>query len=145
MPLNPDMRAADSDRDRVAEALREHCAQGRITMDELHERLEAAYAAKTIGELREVTADLPDDDYHTRPIPASHRTPPATRRSGGTLSTGLPGGWATYATVNLICVTIWLIVAVTGGGLQGLWPLWVAGPWGAVLLAVSVFGSRRDS
>ncbi|WDZ93830.1 DUF1707 domain-containing protein [Nocardiopsis sp. HUAS JQ3] len=53
------MRVSDAERDQVAEVLREAAAQGRITLDELDERLNAVYAAKTYADLEPVTADLP--------------------------------------------------------------------------------------
>lgn len=53
------MRLSDADRDRAAEVLREAAAQGRLSMDELDERLELAYAAKTYADLEPVTGDLP--------------------------------------------------------------------------------------
>ncbi|MEC3979464.1 DUF1707 SHOCT-like domain-containing protein [Amycolatopsis sp. H20-H5] len=53
------MRASDSDRERVAQVLHAALSEGRITVDELEERLTTVYAAKTLGELRPVTADLP--------------------------------------------------------------------------------------
>jgi hypothetical protein len=42
----PDLRISDTDRDRAAEVLREAHAQGRITVDELDERLTSVYNAK---------------------------------------------------------------------------------------------------
>ncbi len=54
-----DLRASDTDRERVADLLRNAAGHGRITLDELEERLEAVYAAKTYGELEPITADLP--------------------------------------------------------------------------------------
>lgn len=57
--MDESLRAADRDRDQVAEALREHYAQGRLTMEEFDERTTAAASAKTIGELRTLTRDLP--------------------------------------------------------------------------------------
>ncbi|HTJ69664.1 MAG TPA: DUF1707 domain-containing protein [Actinospica sp.] len=57
-----EMRASDTDRERVADRLRTAAGHGRITMDELEERLDAAYAAKTYGELVPLTADLPVED-----------------------------------------------------------------------------------
>ncbi len=45
----PELRISDTDRDRAAEVLREAHAQGRITVDELDERLTSVYAAKTRG------------------------------------------------------------------------------------------------
>lgn len=56
-----DLRASDTDRERVAERLRAAAGHGRITLDELEERLEAVYAAKTYGELVPITADLPTE------------------------------------------------------------------------------------
>ena len=53
------MRVSDSDRERAADVLREAAGHGRITMDELEERLELAYAAKTYADLAAVTRDLP--------------------------------------------------------------------------------------
>jgi len=53
------LRASDADRDRVADALREHYAAGRLSADELDERLTTALSARTLGELNQVLTDLP--------------------------------------------------------------------------------------
>jgi hypothetical protein len=53
------LRVSDADREQTAELLRQAAGDGRITIDELDERLEAAYAARTYGDLSEVIADLP--------------------------------------------------------------------------------------
>jgi hypothetical protein len=53
------LRASDADRERVANVLREAAGDGRLTMDELDERLDAVYAAKTYAELEPITHDLP--------------------------------------------------------------------------------------
>jgi len=53
------MRVSDADREQAANVLREAAGQGRISMDELDERLELAYAAKTYADLAAVTHDLP--------------------------------------------------------------------------------------
>jgi hypothetical protein len=60
MTSDGDMRASDRDRDCAAAALREAYTSGRLDAEEFHERLDAAYAAKTWGELRTLTADLPE-------------------------------------------------------------------------------------
>jgi len=54
------MRVSDADRDHVTARLRDHFAQGRLTPDELDERLSAALGAKTVGDLRHIMADLPE-------------------------------------------------------------------------------------
>ena len=55
----PELRISDTDRDRTAEVLREAHAHGRITVDELDERLTSVYAAKTYADLVPITRDLP--------------------------------------------------------------------------------------
>ena len=54
------IRVSDADRERVAARLREHFAEGRLSSEELDERISATLAAKTLGELRRTTADLPE-------------------------------------------------------------------------------------
>ncbi|MBC6460915.1 DUF1707 domain-containing protein [Actinomadura sp. HBU206391] len=54
------LRVGDAERDEVAVSLHDHFAQGRLTREELDERLEATLSAKTAGDLRAVTRDLPD-------------------------------------------------------------------------------------
>jgi hypothetical protein len=52
-------RTSDSDRDRVVSVLRDHCAVGRLTLDEFSERTGAALVARTRGDLDAILADLP--------------------------------------------------------------------------------------
>ena len=54
----PGQRASDADRERVAEILRIAAGDGRLTLDELDERLESALSARTRGELAALTADV---------------------------------------------------------------------------------------
>lgn len=54
----PGVRASDADRDRAVDALRTAAGDGRLTIDELGERLEAALSSRTLGELAVLTADL---------------------------------------------------------------------------------------
>ena len=53
------VRASDADRDRTAEALRVQAGEGRLEPDELEQRLEAAFSARTLADLDALTADLP--------------------------------------------------------------------------------------
>lgn len=60
MPANDlQLRCADTDRERVVATLREHYAEGRLSLDEFQERSTAAYAAKTFGDLVPLSRDLP--------------------------------------------------------------------------------------
>ncbi|MFB4314472.1 DUF1707 domain-containing protein [Actinomadura sp. 21ATH] len=58
-PKPQEMRASDADRDQVAHVLREAAGEGRLTLEELDERLSAVYAAKTYAQLAPLTRDLP--------------------------------------------------------------------------------------
>ena len=72
------LRISDDDRHKVAELLRDAAGDGRIDLDELDERLEATYAAKTYGDLVPITIDLPAHPQQPA-TPAVHReTLPAT-------------------------------------------------------------------
>ncbi|MEV2272255.1 DUF1707 SHOCT-like domain-containing protein [Nonomuraea africana] len=59
MTTADELRIGDAERDRTMEALREHYAQGRLTREELDERLDLTLTAKTAGQLARVCADLP--------------------------------------------------------------------------------------
>ncbi|MEE1927772.1 DUF1707 domain-containing protein [Streptomyces sp. TRM 70351] len=80
------VRASDADRDRVADLLGDALAEGRLTAEEHADRVGAAYAARTLGELEPLVADLPGG---RRPGPgaafaADAAAPPASR-AGRTL------------------------------------------------------------
>ena len=57
--VDDDVLASDRDREQVATALREATAEGRLTVDELSERLDRTYAARTRSELDRVVSGLP--------------------------------------------------------------------------------------
>lgn len=79
---NDGIRVSDADRERVTARLRDHFAEGRLSAEELEERIAAALNAKTVGDLRRVLVDLPE------PEPAG---------VGGPLGAGQPvaaAGWA---------------------------------------------------
>jgi hypothetical protein len=69
----PELRVSDADREHAATALREHLAQGRLTLDELAERLDRTYAARTRGELDAISADLPVERRAAPPAKRARR------------------------------------------------------------------------
>ncbi|WP_414685456.1 DUF1707 SHOCT-like domain-containing protein [Micromonospora robiginosa] len=86
-----EMRAADRDREAIAERLRVALEEGRLGLHEYDERLARTYGARTYGELDEVVADLPGPAPAERSavVPAAPlrrpprpRRPPAARRPG---------------------------------------------------------------
>jgi hypothetical protein len=76
------IRISNEDRERVAQILHNAMAEGRIEVNELEERLDAVYAAKTFADLEPITRDLPVQAPHAlaRPQPQ----PALTNRIGGT-------------------------------------------------------------
>jgi DUF1707 SHOCT-like domain len=94
-----DLRASDADRDRVAEQLREHAGTGRLSVDELAERLETVFAARTLGELEPPLADLPR-------ARRDHRLP-------------------MFAGAPLLGLAALLLMAWALTGAGSFWPIWV--------------------
>lgn len=83
-PSDPrNLRISDADRHQVAELLREAAGDGRLDVEELEERLEATYAAKTYGDLVPLTLDLPGNAAQVpevlrqQSVPAARRSTPA--------------------------------------------------------------------
>ncbi|MFC3994667.1 DUF1707 domain-containing protein [Nocardiopsis sediminis] len=144
---SPEIRASDSDRDRVAKLLQEHFAHGRLDSEEFSGRLESAYKARTHGDLAPLTEDLPERDLADLPPdeparPAARGDQPPLLRDPALL---IP--WGLWAGVNTLCFTIWLILYLAEGATYP-WFLWVLGPWGIVMgfitLAVGATDRRTD-
>ncbi len=133
---NPSIRASDADRERVVEILRQHTAEGRITADEFEERMTAAYAARTMGALAELTTDLPVDlaEHARRQTELARQAKP--RR---TLSRQLRQEFSGLASLGVVLTTIWVI---SGAGY--FWPAWPLGVIAAITLArmIQVWGER---
>jgi Domain of unknown function (DUF1707) len=140
----PHLRAADSDRIAVASVLGEHMAAGRLTLAEYDERVTRAYAAKTYGELAELTTDLPklpNPATAAQPATSAGRPSPAARGACGPAYRGSAAeAWRAWVTTTWIIMTIWLLGALGSGGFHHFWPIWVIGPWAAVLLARTLGG-----
>lgn len=124
--MDEGIRTSDADRDRIAARLRDHFAEGRLTREELDERLTATLNAKTFGDLGRAVADLPE----TAPAPLLTRQFPAPVRPGGMQRRGprvfpvlmlallaalvIPGaGWLLLAVLKIFLVS-WLVVALAG-------------------------------
>jgi len=154
MAANSKIRASDDDRERAVALLREHHAAGRLTADEFNERLDKAYAAKTLGDLDEIMEDLPAIDLYRLPdaslppryrrqMPGGQSFLQAARAGGavasrhGRFSPAWAAAWCSWLSVTLVCFVIW---AMSGAGY--VWPLWLAGPWGAIMLGRWISGSH---
>jgi hypothetical protein len=152
------LRASDADRERFVEALRQHHVEGRLTVEELTERTERAYAARTHGDLDALATDLPPP----RP-PASQPAQPAYPAAGwDPAAPGLPprmrppGPRRTAAKANLLRFLLWygllslvLIVIWAASGRGYFWPVWpilgfMLGLGGQAIAAWSKLGPAED-
>lgn len=130
------MRAADADRERVAEQLRRAHAEGRLDLVEYDERVQAAWAARTYGDLAAMTADLPE----LRPAPAVAKTRPEPGPGIDADVSDRRGAVGVWAFVSILNLGIWAIISLAATSWVYPWWIWVAGPWGAVLLAHRIAG-----
>lgn len=76
------LRASDAERAAVVDALQAHCADGRLTVQELEQRLAMTMSAMTVAELDRLTQDLPGSS-------SGRSAPPA--RTSGRVKVGPPG------------------------------------------------------
>lgn len=120
------LRAGNDDRTRVAEWLQAQYVAGRLTSHELEERIEQALAARTVGDLDALTADLPPIQAPASPS----STPETSRRRLRHRHRGAEKGFGAHATsyllVMALLVTIWLLTSPGGY----FWPVWPMLGWG---------------
>jgi hypothetical protein len=108
------LRVADADREQLVEELREHAGAGRLTSDELEERVGVAYGASTRADLDALRADLPVSSTSVK-LALVKRKGRLRRRllqeAGGSIG------------VSLLAVGVWLASGPAGS----FWPGWVIG------------------
>ncbi|GLU48078.1 DUF1707 SHOCT-like domain-containing protein [Nocardiopsis ansamitocini] len=116
------MRASDADRDAIAERLAGALSEGRLDLTEYDDRLSATMRAKTLGELAELTADLPE----TAPPPAEAPVPGGGQNGEGRWRERLEP-WRGLAAIAVILTGIWTVTSLLSGSLQPFWPAWPIG------------------
>jgi hypothetical protein len=109
-PERGDVRASDAERDAAVESLRTHAQAGRLTSEELEERVAAALAATTRADLATLHVDLPS--------PAVPRRSPAPRPAYARRRPHAHAGFP-FIPVAILLVAIW---AISGAGY--FWPMW---------------------
>lgn len=122
--IDDGIRTSDADRERTIAQLRDHFAEGRLTREELDERVTAALNARTAGDLRHVMADLPGPTpalHQAWPLPSAEVPPTVLGRRGPQIlllaalallgTTLIPGsGWPFPASLPVV-----LVSALIGG------------------------------
>jgi len=113
-----DLLVSDAERDEAAERLRQAGGEGRLTPEELEQRLGRAFGARTRGELDALVADLP--------APPRRQRAPRSRRPELTV----------FASTSLLLIAIWAL-----SGMGYFWPAWPILGWGFfVLMPGKAFG-----
>jgi len=149
MATGSDIRVGDADRDATATQLREHYAAGRLTLDELNERLEQTFTARTGTDLNAVMRDLPSlDGARARaggPAADSPLGAPLLRNDQGQWDQGQwdqggrRRGYSVLGTLVPVMLAIWALLLLGGAfgfGFGGGRPL-------AVVLLLAVLGMIR--
>jgi hypothetical protein len=149
--MNENIRVSDADREHVVERLREHYAAGRLTSDELDERVTAALSAKTYGDLRPVMTDLPEPET----VGAGAAGPAGTPGPAGPLG---PQGWAppwmaagrpivAYRrrprVLPLVLIALIAAIALPGAGFVFLAFVKLALLFGLVMCVTGIFAAAR--
>jgi hypothetical protein len=119
---------SDAERDAAAGSLRDHVAEGRITLDEFRDRLDQVYAARTRGELDRATSGLPP--VRTEPAVRWMAWSPADRRDQR--ERRYRRGWARFVRVNAVVWSVWLALELVSSHAVLLFPLFLTLPWGVL-------------
>lgn len=128
------LRASDDDREQVVQRLNAAATEGRLSSDELDERVHQALTALTYGDLDGILADLPRPERERRPARAAgvaSRRPPERRTLGG---------WAlTTARANPLLLFVMIPLLATAGAML----LAAAITWMTLVAVVMLLGGPR--
>lgn len=156
MATGYNVRIGDADREAIAAQLRDHYADGRLTLDELNERLDQTFAAKTKADLDVVMRDLPHVSRPLTDAPAAgfgntawqgQAWPGPTGRSSWDYGTGNARrcGRSAFAPVMTLLCLLLVIGAVTLFGIGGDRPLAIVLLLAAFAFLKRLFGFGRRS
>ncbi len=125
------LRAGDAERRRVADLLQEHYVAGRLSSDELSERVRQAMAARTRGDLDALLNDLPPLAAPAQDVTAPGAAPVDRAPTAPWGRRDVRAHVTSYALVMALLVVIWLLT--TPGGY--FWPVWPMIGWGFAVAA----------
>ncbi|GLW33367.1 DUF1707 SHOCT-like domain-containing protein [Actinoplanes regularis] len=129
------LRAADSDRQQIADLLKGALDEGRLSLHEYDERVAAAYAARTYAELLVIVQDLPRPGTSAAEVHA--RRASEARRAMRRLPVALLVLWTIWASLAAVNLVVYVLVRSTVDEWVYPWPAWLLVP-GAALGAATV-------
>ncbi|MFJ1457031.1 DUF1707 domain-containing protein [Nocardia wallacei] len=125
MDITTGTRASDAERQQVADLLSRHLSEGRIDLAEYDQRVARVFATTTRDDLQLVLSDLPK-------LPRQRAAAPGKSPARLPIWQRIEGG--AWLGVGVLCLVIWGLISLGTGEFTYPWPLWVIGPWGAVLV-----------
>jgi hypothetical protein len=136
----PEMRAADSDRDQIAERLADALAEGRLDLGEYDVRLQQALGAKTLGELERIVDDLPlsKAQLEREKQAAEERRREAARKA-------MLDRWRGWLGIAALLNVIWLFTVISTQEWVFYWPALPLGIMAAINLAHGAGGGNDSS
>ncbi|MVU76557.1 DUF1707 domain-containing protein [Nocardia sp. ET3-3] len=130
MDITTGTRASDTERAQIADLLGRHLTEGRLDLAEYNDRLTRVYGTTTREDLQLVLQDLPKLTEAAASQPVSRTRLPLWQQIEGSAWLG----------VSLLSLVIWAAISIAAGEFTYPWPIWVIGPWGAVLVFRVVMG-----
>jgi hypothetical protein len=125
------LRAADIDRQKIADQLKAALDEGRLSLHEYDDRVREAYGARTYKELLLLVTDLPKPGLSAAEVQAD------ARRKARRMPTAILVLWTIWAALAAVNVVVYVLVATTVHGYVYPWPVWLLVP-GAALAAATV-------
>jgi hypothetical protein len=138
----PPMRASDAERDAVVAALGEHFQAGRLTSEELDDRMGRALAARTLPELADLTADLPSSGLPSQGPQSSGLSSSGLGMPAPTVLSRRPGSPLRQVVVPAVAVILLVLLVLKLVAFHDALGAWVVIP-AAVLIARRV--ARRGN
>jgi hypothetical protein len=129
------LRAADTDRQKIADQLKSALDEGRLSLHEYDDRVGQAYAARTYADLIGLVEDLPRPGMSAAEVAARRESD--ARRAARRMPTALIVLWTIWGALAAVNLVIYVLVAATTSGHLYPWPIWMLVP-GAALGAVTV-------
>ncbi|WP_032401881.1 DUF1707 SHOCT-like domain-containing protein [Rhodococcoides fascians] len=126
-----DLRVSNDEREVVVNTLGVAMGEGRLTLVEYEQRLDAVWASRTRGDLAEVVRDLPDAEKSKAHESKARDVAHTTSKWREYLDE-----WRWWFGGAVVMNGIWAVQWISDGEPTAYWPLWPLGIWGIILIAM---------
>jgi uncharacterized protein DUF1707 len=138
------LRAADADRQKVADQLRAALDEGRLSLAEYDDRVRLAYGSKTYKELLDLLADLPKPGLSSAEVRA--RQDAERRRAMRRLPVALLVLWTIWGAITAVNLVVFGLVTINAESVYP-WPVWLLVPGtalGVVTVGVQMIRHQKE-